>query len=65
MNTSPLPTWVELKLEPVAGQPGHTHLTLAHHGFGRGADWDRSYDFFVNAWGGVLARLKEVCAGPR
>jgi len=65
MNTSPLPTWVELKFEAAPDKPGHTLVSLAHYGFKEGAGWERSYDFFVNAWGTVLARLTEVCAGPR
>jgi uncharacterized protein YndB with AHSA1/START domain len=64
MNIEPLPTRVELTFEPVAGQPGRTHLSLTHSGFLRGAGWDRSYDFFNQAWAVVLARLKEACAGP-
>jgi hypothetical protein len=65
MNTLPLPTRVELTFEPIAGQPGRTHLTLTHYGFLKGAGWDRSYDFFDNAWATVIARLKEACAEPR
>jgi uncharacterized protein YndB with AHSA1/START domain len=65
MNTQPLPTRVELTFEPIAGKPGHTHLGLTHDGFLQGAGWDRSYDFFSQAWATVLARLQEVCAEPR
>ena len=35
-----------------------TKLTFTQWGWGEGADWDKAYDYFDNAWGGiVLPRL--------
>jgi uncharacterized protein YndB with AHSA1/START domain len=61
-NARPIPTWVELSLEPVPGQPGKTHLRLTHRGFGSGTPWDESFEYFWRAWATVLGRLGARCA---
>jgi uncharacterized protein YndB with AHSA1/START domain len=53
----PLPTWVEIDLEPVGAN--QTRVRLAHYGFRSGGKWDASYAFFERAWGGVLASLQK------
>ena len=60
-NVTPLPTWVELSFEPVAGQPNQTHVKFAHYGFRNGARWEQSYQWFTRAWKGVLDQLSEYC----
>lgn len=60
-NLNPLPTWVELSFEPVAGQPNQTHVKLAHYGFREGEKWERSYQWFTHAWQGVLDQLSQYC----
>lgn len=38
---------------------GQTKVTLTHDGWGKGAEWDEAYEYFVRAWGKVvLPRLK-------
>lgn len=61
-NARPIPTWVDLSLEPVAGQPGKTHLRLEHRGFKSGPPWDESFEYFWRAWATVLGRLGARCA---
>jgi uncharacterized protein YndB with AHSA1/START domain len=51
----PLPTWVEIDLEPVGAN--QTRIRFAHYGFRAGGKWDESYEFFDKAWRGVLASL--------
>lgn len=63
-DVQPLPTWVELSFEPINGQPRQTHLKFAHHGFGEGELWDRSYRWFARAWKGVLDQLTTYCQNP-
>lgn len=60
LNTSPLPTWVELTFEPHSGQKGMTVLRLEHHGFGTGDTWDRVRTFFELNWFEVLFRLRTL-----
>ena len=60
-NLTPLPTWVELSFEPVAGKPNQTHLKFAHYGFREGEKWEQSYQWFRRAWKGVLDQLSEYC----
>lgn len=60
-NESPLPTWVELKFDEVAGQPGKTHLRFAHYGFRAGEKWDASYHWFGRVWKAVLDQLVRHC----
>lgn len=58
LNTRPLPTWVELRLEPFDADARRTRLRLEHHGFGEGEDWDRCYSFFQRGWFDILFRLR-------
>jgi uncharacterized protein YndB with AHSA1/START domain len=57
-NARPLPTWVEIALEPLP--EGRTHLTLSHYGFRRGGAWEAAYPYFTSAWARVVARLVTV-----
>ena len=59
MNATPLPTWVEVDLEPVAGRDGVTSVSLRHHGYGTGEGWDRAFEFFEAAWSRTLDGLKQ------
>jgi uncharacterized protein YndB with AHSA1/START domain len=63
LNTEPLPTWIEVSFAPLAGNTDKTELRLAHHGFGRGENWDRTYEFFVRGWASILYRLDLWCSG--
>ena len=60
-NIRPLPTWVEVAFESVAGQPEQTHLRFAHYGFREGEKWEESYRWFGRAWKGVLDELVSYC----
>ena len=60
LNTTPLPTWVELTFNPHSGQHGWTVLRLEHHGFGQGETWDRVRTFFELNWFEVLFRLRTL-----
>lgn len=57
-------TVVNLRLEGLG--PSRTRLEFTHGGFGEGADWDAVYDYFDQAWRGVvLPRLVHRLAnGP-
>ncbi len=59
MNATPLPTWVEVDLEPAAGREGVTSVSVRHHGYGAGDGWDRAFDFFEAAWSRTLVGLKQ------
>ncbi|MDH5538121.1 MAG: SRPBCC domain-containing protein [Rhizobacter sp.] len=50
-------TFVVVRLHPM-GDKG-TRVTLHHTGWGDGGEWDRAYNYFERAWGGVLANLKK------
>ena len=51
-------TMVVVELEP--DTPARTRLRFTHLGWGEGADWDKAYEYFDHAWGGVvLPRLKQ------
>ena len=63
LNVDPLPTWIEVSFAPLAGNADKTELRLAHHGFGRGEKWDRTYEFFVRGWSSILYRLDLLCSG--
>ena len=39
--------------------PGQTTIDFNHFGFGVGEEWDKTYDYFDNAWGRVLELYKE------
>jgi len=56
-DARPIPTWVELQFEPVAGDAGKTRVTFHHYGFRHGEPWDESYAWFGRAWAGVLDQL--------
>jgi uncharacterized protein YndB with AHSA1/START domain len=60
LNTSPLPTWVELTFESHSGQDRMTVLRLDHYGFGTGDTWDRVRTFFEINWFEVLFRLRTL-----
>lgn len=60
-NASPLPTWVEIKLNSDPSDPNRTHLIFAHYGFGDGELWAQSYQWFGRAWKGVLDQLVASC----
>lgn len=56
-------TSVTVRLTP-AGD-GATQVRLTHTGWGDGGEWDKSYSYFGNAWGHVLANLeKRFATGP-
>jgi len=50
-------TRVEVRLEPEGD--GRTRVTLLHTGWGKGEDWDRTYEYFERAWDVVLDRLQQ------
>lgn len=58
LNVDPLPTWVEIRLEPSGNNGAQTLVRLDHYGFGEGPQWDRCYDFFERGWFDILFRLK-------
>jgi uncharacterized protein YndB with AHSA1/START domain len=58
MNVEPLPTWVELRFEPVPGDPDRTRFSLGHYGFGTGGGWELGYVFFKTAWSTVVGSLR-------
>lgn len=60
-NVRPLPTWVELSFDAVAGEPEKTHLRFAHYGFRDGEKWEKSFHWFERAWKGVLDELAAYC----
>lgn len=60
MNAQPYPTWVEISIEPVRDQPGYTHVKFAHYGFGHSPSFDKGYEFFDQAWRGVMARFQKL-----
>ena len=41
---------------------GKVRVRLTHLGWGKGADWDKIYDYFNNAWGYVLKSFEESFA---
>jgi uncharacterized protein YndB with AHSA1/START domain len=61
----PLPTWVEITLDPVPGDAGRTRVRLVHHGFKDGEPWAASRAWFEGAWGHVLAGLEAACAARK
>lgn len=62
LGAIPNPTWVELRFEPVAGEPDKTHLRLAHYGFRHGKDWDEAFRSFGEGnWPMVLNSLVAYC----
>lgn len=55
LNTSPLPTWVDVSFEPLGDD--RTVVHLRHHGFGRGGSWDLLVETFWRWWMDILHRL--------
>jgi uncharacterized protein YndB with AHSA1/START domain len=56
-------TMVVLRFEEV--EPGKVKVVLWHHGWGKGDDWEKLYDYFDKAWSYVLGNLKKrFVAGP-
>lgn len=56
-------TFVIVRLADVDGKS--TRVTIHHVGWGDGGEWDKTYAYFDNAWGYVLANLKKRHeAGP-
>lgn len=44
---------------------GKVKVLLSHHGWGKGREWDKLYDYFDKAWASVLGNLKRrFVAGP-
>lgn len=39
--------------------PGQIRVTLNQHGWGRGEEWDRLYDYFDRAWSSVMSAFKK------
>ncbi|HSS21533.1 MAG TPA: SRPBCC domain-containing protein [Pyrinomonadaceae bacterium] len=59
-NVSPLPTWVEITLEPTdSGQK--TTLHFRHYGFKEGEVWDESFQWFSRVWPMVIESLQKYC----
>jgi uncharacterized protein YndB with AHSA1/START domain len=58
LNTTPLPTWVEIHFEPFGSSEHQTLVKLSHLGFGQGKLWDRCHSFFERGWFEILFRLK-------
>jgi uncharacterized protein YndB with AHSA1/START domain len=61
-NESPIPVWVEMKFEAVAGHPNKTHLRLDSFGYRTGAEWDEAFRFFWKNWALALGELGAHCA---
>ncbi len=54
-------TWVVLEFQELDG--GKVKVGLTHLGWGQGDDWNKLYDYFDRAWGGVLSVLEARFAG--
>ena len=50
-------THVVLRFEPLGEK--HTRVTLHEDGWGDGGEWDKSFDYFSEAWPRVLKRLQQ------
>lgn len=61
----PLPTWVDISLEPLGSDGKKTRLQFAHYGFQTGDKWEESYRWFSKAWAGVLTSLQASLNRPR
>lgn len=62
LNTPPFPTWIEVRVAPVPGEPGRTRLHFGHYGFADDPDWKKAYDIFNDGnWPLVLNRLVVYC----
>lgn len=61
-NTPPFPTWVEISVEEFAGDPSHSLVRFAHHGFPTDPAWDDVYRVFKDGnWPLVLNRFLVFC----
>ena len=49
-------TWVVVELDEIAKD--QTEITLTHLGFGEGEAWDKTLDYFNDAWGRVLEAMR-------
>lgn len=49
-------TSVVLKFESIDEES--TRISVCHTGWGDGDEWDRAFDYFSDAWDGVLNRLR-------
>jgi uncharacterized protein YndB with AHSA1/START domain len=57
-------TFVIVRFAPVGDKS--TQVSLHHTGWGSGGEWDKAYDYFDKAWGGVLGNLqKRFDQGPQ
>ena len=61
-NQRPIPTWVEVELEDVPGEPDRTRVRLTHRGFRSGGAWDEALPYFWRQWGIILGRLGAICS---
>lgn len=64
LNTDPLPLWVVVRLTPLGTDPARTIVELSNHGYGRGEQWNRVYEFFVRNWAEILYRLQRTVVDP-
>jgi uncharacterized protein YndB with AHSA1/START domain len=56
-------TIVVLRFEEA--EPGKVKVVLWHHGWGKGEEWEKLFDYFDKAWSYVLGNLKKrFAAGP-
>lgn len=51
--------WVVVLFEAVS--ENETLVKLNHLGFGEGAEWDKTYEYFINAWDKVMEWLETSC----
>ncbi|MEQ8861738.1 MAG: SRPBCC domain-containing protein [Pseudomonadales bacterium] len=58
MAVRPHKMHVVLTFEPLS--EGETKVTLVSDGFGIGPEWDESYEYFIGAWGAVMAAYETV-----
>ena len=49
-------TSVALRFQPLG--PNETRVWFEQTGWGDGGSWDRAFDYFTQAWAGVLAQLR-------
>ncbi len=54
-------TWVVVEFQELDG--GKVKVRLTHLGWGQGDDWNKLYDYFDRAWGGLLSALEARFAG--
>lgn len=58
MNVTPLPTSIEVYIEPATDNPNHSRVRLRHRGFASGKPWDEYHAWFHQAWRGVFDVLE-------